>query len=385
MSRWIVLTLLAACSLWLAGPAASDDDSDRGDGAAECGASKIKAAGAYSRCLSRESAEAVEDGSFSDRRCERRLSRKFRKAERGDQCTVEGDAGIIGDFLTEVQLVVDDAILTGSELPDVIEPLCDPAAVDLLDFEYYQNDAGYWCGDATLLNRDAMPIQSEIFPYSYANYKIFWVNDIQGSEIETRTLALYPPLSPARCEELADAGIANALGSGVCAENGAGKIYVGAQAASDCEGTLKGVFPVGSIPLFSESTLLTSRIQTYRQEFVEGGVLLLDGITTVQNASLVTNGQLWDPREPPGLDQLYGSYFTRMRKCTRVEFLAEIALSSIAYNVPQGETCGIDSANMPSGTTCAEFFDVTLPAPFDPSSCTVGVCSPGGGVLLNIQ
>jgi len=94
--------------------------------------------------------------------------------------------------------------------------------------------------------------------------------------------------------------------------------------------------------------------------------LLLDGITTLENDALVTNGQIWDPREPAGLDQLYGSYFDRMRKCSRAEFLAEIAVWSSTYNVPAGETCGIDSANMPSGTTCAEFFDVTLPAALSP-------------------
>jgi len=376
MLRWIVLLLLVIGSLWLAGPAASDDQSDRGDGAAECGASKIQAAGAYSRCLSRESAEAVEDGSFGDRRCDRTLSRKFRKAERDDQCPVEGDAGIIGDFLADVQLVVDDAILTGSELPDVIDPLCEPDQVNLLDFEFFQNDDGYWCGDATLLDRDAAPVQSLIFPYPYANYRVFWVNDIQGDRIETRTLALYPPQSQERCDELAAEGVENALGSGVCGVNGAGKIYISEQAASDCSGTLKGVFPVGSTPLFSEATLVTDRIQTYRQEFVEGGALLLDGITTVQNDALVTNGQIWDPREPPGLPQLYASYYDRMHKCTRAQFLAEIAISSTEYNVPQGETCGIDSANMPSGTTCVEFFDVTLPTPFDPSDCLNEVCPP---------
>ena len=113
----------------------------------------------------------------------------------------------------------------------------------------------------------------------------------------------------------------------------------------------------------------------------EGGALLLDGITTLENQALVTNGQIWDPREPPGLDQLYASYYDRMHKCTRVEFLAEIAFWSAQYNVPAGETCGIDSANMPSGTTCVDFFDVNLPAQLDPSLCSgqqcpVGVPSP---------
>ena len=50
--------------------------------------------------------------------------------------------------------------------------------------------------------------------------------------------------------------------------------------------------------------------------------------------------------EGPGLDQLYASYYDRMHKCTRGEFLTEIGFWSAQYNVPQGETCGIDSANM---------------------------------------
>jgi len=263
-------------------------------------------------------------------------------------------------------LFADDAFLFGADLPDVIEPACDPEAVDLLDLENFQNDAGYWCGDATLLNRDGTPVQSEVFPYPYANYKVFWVNEIAGSGLDNRTLASYPPLSQERCDDLAAAGIPNALGSGVCGENGAGKIYVSAQEAADRSGTLEGIFPIGSIPLFSEATLLTDRIQTYRQEYVEGGVLLLDGITTVENDALVTNGQIWDPRKPAGLDQLYGSHFDRVRKCTRAEFLAAILVWSNAYNVPPGEACGIDSANMPSGTTCVDFFDVNLPAPPSP-------------------
>ena len=366
MLRMISFALAAVGSVLLAGSAVSGDDRDGGNDAAECGASKIEAAGGYFRCLSREVADVVEDGSFEDRGCTRKLARKFHRAERGGECAVEGDAGTIGDFLAEVQLVVDDAILIGADLPDVIEPVCEPETVDLLDFEYYQNDAGYWCGDATLLNRDGTPVQSDIFPYPYANYKVFWVNEIEGSELENRTLALYPPLSQERCDELAAEGITNALGSGVCGENGAGKIYVSGQEAADCSGTLKGIFPVGSTPLFSEATLLTDRIQTYRQEYVEGGVLLLDGITTVQNDALVTNGQIWDPREPAGLDQLYGAYFDRMRKCSRAEFLAEIAIWSNAYSVPAGEACGIDSANMPSGTTCVDFFDVNLPVILSP-------------------
>lgn len=376
MSSMRVLGLAVACLVFWAGSALGDDDSDSGSGAAECAARKITAAGSFSRCLARESADGVEDGSFKDRRCDRRLERKFARAERKDECAIEGDVGAIGGFLTEVALVVDDAIITGAELPDVIEPVCEPDQVDLLDFEFFQNDDGYWCGDATLLNRDAAPVQSLIFPYPYANYKVFWWNDIQGGSMVTRTLALYPPQSPQRCVELADLGVESALGSGECGVNGAGKIYISEAAASDCEGTTQGVFPIGSTPLFSESTLLTDRIQTYRQEFVEDGALLLDGITTIENQALVTNGQIWDPREPPGLAQLYASYFDRMHKCTREQFLGEIAFWSAQYNVPQGETCGIDSANMPSGTTCAEFFDVNLPPQFAPSSCRGSQCPP---------
>ena len=340
----------------LAGPAWGDG------GERKCVAKKIRAAGDFSECLARESASAVR-GDFESRSCARKLTKKFRKAERKNECPVEGDAETVEVFLGEVQVVLDDAIATGAELPDVIEPECNPDEVNLLDFEFFQNDAGYWCGDATLLNANGTPLESEIFPYPYANYKLFWVNDIQGNDLQTRTLAMYPPLSPERCAALAAAGIPNALGSGVCGENGAGKIYIGDQTASDCSGTLQGVFPIGSTPLFSESTLLTQQIQTYRQEFVEGGVLLLDGITTLQDRALVTNGQIWDPRQPPGLPQLYGSYFDRMRQCSAAEFFAEIVFWSKRYHIPAGETCGLDSANQPSGTTCAEFFDVGLPAP----------------------
>jgi len=265
MSSVVMLAVTVIGSVFLAGAAVSADGGNRQEGAAECGATKIEAAGGYFRCLSREVADFVEDGSFKDRGCARKLARKFRRAERDGECAVEGDAETIGEFLAEVQFVVDDAILDGADLPDVIEPLCEPEAVNLLDFEYFQNDAGYWCGDATLLNRDGRPVQSEVFPYPYANYKVFWVNEIEGSALENRTIALYPPLSQARCDELAAAGITNALGSGVCGENGAGKIYVSGQEAADCSGTLKGIFPIGSIPLFSEATLLTDRIQTYRQ------------------------------------------------------------------------------------------------------------------------
>ena len=373
MAFWMRMAVVLGTTL-VAWPSLGSDDRD--DEAAECAASKIEAAGRYSRCLSRESAEFVEDGEFDDRRCDARLERLFRKAERRNECAVEGDAESVGRFMTHMHVIVDDAIVTGAELPDVIDPDCDPETVDLLDFEYFRNDAGYWCGDATLLNSAGTPVQSDIFPYPYANYKVFFFNDIDGPNLQNRTLAMYPPLSQERCDELAAQGIPNALGSGVCGENGAGKIYLSDQQASDCSGTLEGVFPIGSVPLFSESTLLTDQIQTYRQEYVEGGVLLLDGITTVQNDALVTNGQIWDPREAPGLPQLYGAYYDRLRKCSRAEFLAEIVVWSNQYNIPPGETCGLDSANMPSGTTCAEFFDVNLPVPVDPSDCRFQVCPP---------
>ena len=340
-------------------PVAADGDDET------CASKKIDAAGGYYRCLSQNAADALNGDTEDGARCEKRLNRKFRKAERRDACAVTGDSSTIGDFLADVQWVVDDAIVTGAELPQVIEPVCDPSAVNLLDFEFFRNDEGYWCGDATLLGPDGTPLQSEIFPYPYANYKLFWVNYIDGDDIQNRTLAMYPPLAPERCAELNENGIPNALGNGACGENGAGKIYVGDQTASNCSGTVTGVFPIGSVPLFSEAALLTDSIQTYRQEYTEGGVLLLDGITTLQNGALVTNGQIWNPLQPPGIDQLYGAYYDRMRKCTEAEFFAQIAFWSSRYKIPLGATCGIDSANMPSDTTCVEFFDVNIP-PFIP-------------------
>lgn len=352
--KWVLIGIFL--SMVCSTPVAADGDNN------ECASRKIDAAGDYFRCLSRDAADALSGESEDPARCESRLNRKFRKAERRDVCAATGDSSTVGDFLADVQWVVDDAIVTGAELPSVIEPVCDPSAVNLLDFEYFRKDEGYWCGDATFLGADGNPLQSDVFPYPYENYKIFWLDSIDGDDIQNRTLVMYPPLSPERCAELSAADIPNALGSGVCGVNGAGKIYVGDQSASDCSGTVTGSLRPGSSPLFSEATLLTDSIQAYREEFIEGGVLLLNGITTLQNGALVTNGQIWNPLQPPGLDQLYASYFDRLHKCSEAEFFAEIAFWSNRYDIPAGETCGIDSANMPSDTTCAEFFDTTLPA-----------------------
>ena len=113
MTSWMRMGVVLGLAM-LAWPSLGSADRDRDDDAAECAASKIEAAGRYSRCLSRESAEAVEDGDFESRHCEARLDRRFNRAERRDDCSIEGDADTIGEFLAEVQIVAEPTYPTKS-------------------------------------------------------------------------------------------------------------------------------------------------------------------------------------------------------------------------------------------------------------------------------
>ena len=334
----------------LAGSSTADGRADR------CAARKINASGDFYQCLSRDAAKGVVGKYWGDRSCEETLDRKFARAERRGQCAAEADADSIGTFLEQIQVAVDDAITTGAELPDVTPSGCDPQEVDLKAFPYYANQDGYWCGDATTLNRFGEPLELNVFPYPYDNYKIFIQVRVDGADLKTKTLVIYPPESPERCEEIEEAGYANSLlPEGVCGRNGAGKVYIGNEIASDCKGGLSGVFPLGEIQFIAESKLLSDRIQAYRQE-TQGGALVLDDISTIQDDTWVLSGQLWNPLQPPGLTQLEGNFFDRMGKCSAVEFAAEIRRWGHKFKVPRGRLCGLDSGNNLTDESCVEFF-----------------------------
>jgi len=348
------LVLLAV----LASPAMGNEDTG------ECVSQKIDATGVYYRCLSREVADSLMGDFDENRSCEKRLDRKFRRAERHHVCPVEGDAETIAEFLAKVQFAVDDTIITGDALPPIEDPHgCDPATQDLLDFEYYANQDGYWCGDATTLGSDGNPFQINAFPHPYANYKIFIQVKVEGPELKTKTLVIYPRESFERCLEIEEAGFPTSLvPGGRCGVNGAGKVYVGNEVASDCKGGLVGVFPLGQLQFFAESKLLSERIQVYRQETEEGGALILDDVSTLQDDAWVLTGQLWNPRQAPGLPQLEGNFFDRMHKCSKREFFGQIAHWGHQFKVPRGRICGLDSGNQLTNESCFEFFrDDTAP------------------------
>ena len=128
-----------------------------------CERVKIRAAGRYAACLAR--ADIAPERQVAQ--CEEEITRRFAKAERRGECTSDLGAADLSSFLTDVQTLVSDSIRHGDPLPQIIEPTCEPSEVNLLDFEAWQREEGYWIGEYTFLGADGAPFVSGSWPYRY--------------------------------------------------------------------------------------------------------------------------------------------------------------------------------------------------------------------------
>ncbi len=316
---------------------------------------KVRAAGRYAACLARtdlapQSAAGV---------CERQVTARFKRAERRGECVTGTGASEVSDFLTDVQTLVSNSIRNGDALPQIIEPECDPSKVNLLDFEAWRREEGYWIGEYTFLGADGAPFVSSNWPYRYDSYRGFIHLEVEGPSIRQRNVFLYPPSAEEDCTgEVDEMGVPlDVVGEGTCGETGNEKIFSADQDASDCDGNLAGPFFQGGFELATDTQLIGDDSVLYQVRLFEGGPLLQNQLTTLPgDDTRVRTAQGFAPFLPPGLPTWsYASYY-RERKVSREEFYAALAETREEYSILESDYCGFDSSNAPSGVSCDEHF-----------------------------
>ncbi len=102
-----------------------------------------------------------------------------------------------------------------------LESSCDLEAVNLLDFEAWQREEGWWVGEYTFLGSDGNPNVSSRWPYRYDHYKGFIHLEVVGNSIKQRNVFLYPPKLAQDCSSDTDV-----IGPGICGTNGNEKSLV---------------------------------------------------------------------------------------------------------------------------------------------------------------
>ena len=68
---------------------------------------------------------------------------------------------------------------------------CDPATVDLSDFEVWRREEGYWWGNYTFLGADGDPYTSPAWPYEYQPYWGFIHLELVGNSLKQRNVFVY--------------------------------------------------------------------------------------------------------------------------------------------------------------------------------------------------
>lgn len=318
-----------------------------------CAAMKNAATARYARCTNLPNPLWLVSQRRYDR-CTQNLERAFARADKRDGCSVAGGSDEIAAFMDDVQAVYKETNLSGAPLPVVIEPVCDPSQTNLLDYEAWRREEGYWVGEYTLIGADGDPFVSSSWNYPYDHYKGFIHIDIAGADLDQRNVFLYPPQDASLCNGQAD----EVKGNGTCGLNGNEKIFSAAQSASDCEGNLAGPFQYGPYTLDTTTTISGDDTVVYQVRLYPGGPLQQNQLTTLPVAGKrVRSAQGFNPftGEPS-----YVSFY-RETRVTRDEFYLQLEAARTAYNILPEDECGWNQGNDPSGVTCDEHFMESAP------------------------
>ena len=241
---------------------------------------------------------------------------------------------------------MEDASMEDASMEDASTEECDLESVELLDFEPWRREEGWWVGEYTLLGADGDPSTSANWPYRYDHYRGFIHLEVIGNAIRQRNVFLYPPLAAEGCtgEE------GEVVGSGECGVNGNEKVFSADQTASDCDGNLAGPFFAFGMELSTETTLIGDDTVLYQVRLPDGGL--------TQNQLTSLPGNDTRVRTAQGLFQGNPTYasFYRERKVTQEEFFEILAETRTEYNILEDDYCGYDSGNMPTEASCDEHF-----------------------------
>ncbi len=383
---------VALLSLGLAGasPALAMSEAER------CAWKADKVEARYSKCLARSETRLsnVLHGSTADEdeHCERQFKRSMDVLERratfkdvGPECeariseagqnTAQAEALVaagrdLGDY---PDLSVDD--LAGSLIGDYLDqsydegfdagvasltPECDLGEVDLLDFEVWRREEGYWVGEYSFYGADGDPNQSDSWPYRYDHYKGFIRIAIDGADLAQRNIFTYPPQDSSLCtgEE------GDVKGDGACGVNGNENIWVANQTASNCEGSLDGPFATAFGVTDTYTTILGDDTVRYKVVYSEnnpppydelfGGNIMQNQLTTLTPDGVrVRTAQGFNVAT--GLPS-YASFY-RETRVTEAEFWVALDAARAEYSIREEDECAWDGVTKgPSGTDCETHF-----------------------------
>ncbi|EEZ39267.1 hypothetical protein IHC93_17780 [Photobacterium damselae subsp. damselae] len=228
-----------------------------------------------------------------------------------------------------------------------IEPECDLENINLLDFEQWQREDGWWVGEYTLLGADGNPQVSNSWPYQYDHYMGFIHLEVIGNSIKQRNVFLYPPKNVDECDS--DNQV---IGNGVCGINGNEKIFSADQSASDCDGNLTGPYIAFGMTMDTHTTLIGDDTVLYQVRMSDGSLMQNQLTSLPPNDTRVRTAQGFFMNTPT-----YASYY-RERKVTKEEFFELITQYRQEYQILETDHCAYDSGNQPSQTTCDEHFEL---------------------------
>jgi hypothetical protein len=320
-----------------------------------CAAIKDAATAHYARCtnLPRRWTASWNTLQARTNRCTARLERAFTRADKYGGCPLTGGANEMAAFMDDVRTSYQDTNLSGVPLPIVIEPACDPSQANLLDYEAWRREEGYWIGEYTFLGADGDPNQSTSWPYRYDHYRGFIHLAVEGNAIAQRNVFLYPPQDSSLCT----GDPSEVKGNGTCGVHGNEKVFSADQSASDCKGSLAGGFST----IYGDANTFTTIIEPDRvlYEVIFATAPFGGNLMQSQLTKLPGNGTRVRTAQGFNVVTELASYasFYRETKVSEAEFWAQLEATRIEYNVLPEDECGWDGVTSgPSGISCAEHF-----------------------------
>ena len=319
----------------------------------DCDKAKNRATARYYRCL----AKALAKGGADDvAKCRARFEKRLQRADRKDDCGFYGGADEIAQAVEAFSEAILDAVSGKAGVPEVVVVNeCDLEQVELLDFEAWRRENGYWVGEYTFLGPDGDPNVSSRWPYEYAHYRGFIHLEVNGNSLRQRNIFAYPPQpDPTKCT----GAEGEVKGNGICGVNGNEKIFSADQSASDCHGSLAGPFvsPFGNAATYTQ--IIEPDTVIYKVVFDSppfAGNIMQNQMTTLSEDGLQR------VRAAQGFNVVTGapSYlsFYRERKVSEAEFYQMLDDTRVEYYILPEDECGWDGVtNAPSGTDCATHF-----------------------------
>ena len=320
----------------------------------ECPEDKNEATSRYYRCIAKAGGIISEADSEEVEECQNRFQKRLRRADREEGCGFSGGGDEIGAAVDAFSEAIVEAASGKAGIPEIVVNECDLEQVNLLDYEAWRREDGYWVGEYTFLGSGGDPFESTSWPYDYAHYSGFIHLEVNGNSIRQRNVFSYPAqLDADKCT----GAEAEVKGDGVCGENGNEKIFSADQSASDCHGSLAGPF----VTQFGTAQTYTQIIEPNRvlYEVVFDSPPFAGNLMASHLTTLSANGGR--VRSAQGFNVVTGapSYlsFYRERKVSEAEFYEALEQTRIEYNILEEDECGWDGiTNQPSGTDCLSHF-----------------------------